>query len=75
MTGIRVVEGLFAPVVRPGRGLWHKIERARALHAQRRELARLDARRLRDIGLTDDEAGAEARRPFWDAPAHWYLND
>lgn len=38
---------------------------------QRRALARLDAARLRDIGLTRDEAEAEASRPVWDAPRHW----
>jgi uncharacterized protein YjiS (DUF1127 family) len=32
---------------------------------QRRRLARLDARMLRDIGLTRDEARREIRKPFW----------
>jgi uncharacterized protein YjiS (DUF1127 family) len=26
---------------------------------------------LQDIGITRAEARAEARRPVWDAPAHW----
>lgn len=38
---------------------------------QRRQLGQLDAHLLKDIGLTDDAARAEARRPFWDAPDHW----
>ena len=38
---------------------------------QRRQLERLDAHLLKDIGLTDDAARAEARRPIWDAPDHW----
>ena len=42
-----------------------------ALHRQRRALARLDARALRDIGLDAPAARAEAARPFWDVPAHW----
>jgi uncharacterized protein YjiS (DUF1127 family) len=38
---------------------------------QRRHLARLDDHLLRDIGLSQAEATAEASRPIWDAPAHW----
>ncbi len=41
------------------------------LYRQRRALARLDARALRDIGLDARTARAEAARPFWDVPAHW----
>jgi uncharacterized protein YjiS (DUF1127 family) len=33
--------------------------------SQRRALARLNDRLLRDIGLTREEADAEARKPFW----------
>jgi uncharacterized protein YjiS (DUF1127 family) len=46
---------------------------ARALRHQRRQLARLDASQLADIGLTADQAMAEAHRPIWDAPPHWRL--
>jgi uncharacterized protein YjiS (DUF1127 family) len=35
--------------------------------AQRRALAALDDRLLRDIGKTRAEATAEARKPFWRA--------
>lgn len=38
---------------------------------QRRRLAELDDALLRDIGLTRDEARAEARRPLWDVPESW----
>lgn len=37
----------------------------------RRALAGLDAHLLADIGLAQAEATREARRPIWDAPAHW----
>jgi uncharacterized protein YjiS (DUF1127 family) len=40
-----------------------------ALRAERRELARLDARLLRDIGVGEGDAAREAARPFWDVPA------
>ncbi|WP_417523174.1 DUF1127 domain-containing protein [Marinovum sp.] len=42
-----------------------------ALHRQRRALARLDASRLDDLGLSRDEALREADKPIWDVPAHW----
>lgn len=38
---------------------------------QRRQLARLDARALEDIGVTRAQADAEARGGFWKAPDHW----
>lgn len=44
-----------------------------ALWRQRRQLARLDARMLSDIGVTRDEAVREADRAIWDAPDHWRL--
>lgn len=37
----------------------------------RRALARLDADRLDDIGLTPDRAAKEATKPVWDVPATW----
>ena len=39
--------------------------------AERRQLARLDSSRLRDLGLSADAADREAERPFWDAPESW----
>lgn len=43
-----------------------------SLSRQRRALGRLDPRLLRDVGLTEDAARAEAARHFWDAPHHWF---
>jgi uncharacterized protein YjiS (DUF1127 family) len=42
-----------------------------ALARSRRGLRRLDDHLLRDIGLTRQEAEAEASRAAWDAPSHW----
>ncbi len=42
-----------------------------SLMRQRRALARLDARLLDDIGVSQNAAKSEAQRPFWDAPRHW----
>jgi uncharacterized protein YjiS (DUF1127 family) len=38
------------------------------LSRQRRDLAQLDNRLLRDIGVDRIDAVREARRPFWDDP-------
>jgi uncharacterized protein YjiS (DUF1127 family) len=43
------------------RAVWFWMERSR----QRRALAKLEDRLLRDIGLTRDEARRESSTPFW----------
>ena len=48
-----------------------RLARARALYRQRRALRALDDAALTDLGLSRDEALAEARRPVWDAPQNW----
>ena len=47
------------------------IRDALSLHRQRKTLARLDARALEDIGVTREQAQAEAARYVWDAPEFW----
>lgn len=42
-----------------------------AVWRQRQTLKDLDDRALRDIGVNREEARAEARRTFWDAPEFW----
>ena len=41
------------------------------LARQRRQLARLDANALCDMGITRAQVCAEARRLAWDAPKNW----
>jgi len=53
--------GFLAKVVR-GIHRWHELGR------QRSQLARLDARTLKDLGISHAEARQEARRWFWDDP-------
>ena len=48
------------------------LDGALALGRSRAALGDLDEHMLRDIGLTRDEARAEAERPIWDAPAYWF---
>lgn len=53
------------------RSLMSLISQAFELSRQRRKLAQLDAAVLDDIGVTPEEASAEAKRFFWDAPQFW----
>ena len=43
----------------------------RATRRQRRDLARLDAAALADVGITVAQAQDEARRPVWDVTPSW----
>jgi uncharacterized protein YjiS (DUF1127 family) len=65
----------FAGIALPTRptlsDLLRRVTLMRAAHRQRLALARLDAAALADIGITPDEACAEARRPAWDIPQRW----
>jgi uncharacterized protein YjiS (DUF1127 family) len=51
--------------------IWHFIaalEFALQVRKERRLLADLDARTLKDLGFDRGAAGTEARRTFWDLP-------
>lgn len=52
-----------APAASPG--LLAQVRRWRRRRAERRQLARLDIRGLRDIGVTRADAQHEAAKPFW----------
>ncbi len=56
---------------KPHRSLLSRLRLLWTVRRQRNHLAALDERALRDIGLTREEADAEARRGFWSAPSHW----
>ncbi len=56
--------GFAAPSAPAEWGAW--LPRAWRAHVTRRELARLDAHLLRDIGVDRLDARREAERPFWD---------
>jgi uncharacterized protein YjiS (DUF1127 family) len=51
--------------------LWRQVALMRAAARQRRALARLDVAALRDIGITPEQAAAEASRPLWDVTPSW----
>ena len=42
-----------------------------SLARQRRALASLDTRALKDLGITREEALKEANRSVWDVPNYW----
>ena len=60
----------FFGAVRPESLFRHLLDMV-ALHRQRRDLAKLDDRALKDIGVSRYEAQIEAARPAWDVPHHW----
>ncbi len=57
------------PRLRPTGGPWRRVVRMLAVwydrESGRRQLARLDGRALRDIGITQAQANVEVDRPFW----------
>lgn len=62
---------LTRPATAAPRSLLSRMVRALTLARSRRALTHLDDHLLHDIGLSREEAEAEARRPVWDAPSHW----
>jgi uncharacterized protein YjiS (DUF1127 family) len=49
----------------------HRLLALAAVRRERRRLAELPDHLLKDVGLTREQARAEARRPIWDAPSTW----
>ncbi len=47
-------------------GILNRIMTWMQIARERSQLAELDAKMLRDIGLSETDAAFEARRPFWD---------
>ncbi|UWQ55038.1 DUF1127 domain-containing protein [Leisingera caerulea] len=56
---------------KPQHSLFSRLRLLWSVRRQRDQLAALDDRALKDIGLTRSQAEAEARRGFWSAPDHW----
>jgi uncharacterized protein YjiS (DUF1127 family) len=52
-------------------GPLHRLLSLAAALRNRRRLAELPGHLLEDLGLTQEEAAAEARRPLWDVPPQW----
>lgn len=51
------------------KGFLKRVKQYRQTYYSRQSLKELDARALKDLGLTKGEALREARRPFWDSKA------
>jgi len=56
---------------RKGASLLARVFTLQAIWTERKKLASLDPDRLRDLGITPDEARREAKRAAWDAPERW----
>lgn len=67
MTAVTCANTPKFPGKRPARS-WFM--RAFETHRERRALARLDANRLKDIGLRSHEMHRETLRPLWDLPMY-----
>lgn len=52
-------------------GILARLLEVLAVHHSRRRLADMDAHTLRDIGITRDQALAEADRRAWDVAPTW----
>lgn len=52
-------------------GIWNGLYSALLLVRSRRSLAHIDDRLLDDVGISPDQARAEAQRPIWDVPQRW----
>lgn len=57
--------------IRPN--IWVRLRQMAELRKQRRDLSRLTADQLSDIGVSSSAAEKEAKRPVWDAPKSWTL--
>ncbi|AHD08979.1 DUF1127 domain-containing protein [Phaeobacter gallaeciensis] len=55
----------------PRRSIMATVAHALAVWRERRMLAQLDSSALEDMGISQRDAEAEARRPIWDAPNNW----
>ena len=56
---------------RTRRPLFERVMQLASLARQRRQIARLDAHALFDLGLTRAEVERESRRSVWDVPQTW----
>jgi len=67
----RIASVKIAPARRIGLLRWLAV--LATLRRQRLDLASLDANRLRDLGLSAEQARAEAARRIWDVPSNWRI--
>lgn len=67
-----MIDALFSPAAASRHpGLLDRIAHRIALRRQRRVLADMSPQRLRDIGITAEQAQSETERPVWDVPVYW----
>ena len=61
----------FLPTTFKGRTVIDRLVELQSIRNERRALAKMDADRLADIGISARDAKQESRRPAWDAPERW----
>ncbi|WP_298919896.1 hypothetical protein [uncultured Roseobacter sp.] len=66
-----MIDHFSLPRPREIRALGNSFSTLRKLLKSRRDLANLDVRQLKDVGITPEAAEDEARRPVWDVPHGW----
>jgi uncharacterized protein YjiS (DUF1127 family) len=69
----KTAPALTCPPALTQRSLLTRLAAIHHLRRSRKALADLSPEQMADIGMTPEQARQEARRPFWDAPRHWYL--
>jgi len=62
---VKLLSGPAALGLPPSRAILHTLQLWLARTEERRQLLDLDARMLRDIGMTRGQAELEAAKPFW----------
>lgn len=67
-----LIESLASAQARRPRPVLKALFTRLAVWRSRRDLARLDARTLQDIGVSADAAQREASLGVWDVPQTWY---
>lgn len=68
MAFIDSLAGAYGKTSKP---IMKRVSNRLALWRSRRDLAKLDARQLEDIGVTPDAARREANLGIWDVPHTW----
>lgn len=71
MTSHATSMGIHPSIAAPQVSIWGVVKSIGSTARQRKALGQLDDAALRDVGLTRQQAVAEANRSIWDVPSNW----